>query len=239
MDNDTLKTRFQAISAIVEMEKVMKFLKTGLFAIQTISPANNFYDPVFMFLSSDLERLFKIMFCLNFKDNNGCFPKQNEIWKNKNGHDLLSLKTKIEQVCIPIDRPFASMDYDIITQDDFIKNVCIVLSEYGQYGRYFNLDLILGKEQMFNPQDEWEKLETQIGKEIYGEQEFYRLMESNQLDNIYRDLNEEIIIRLEMFFRALTRQFIFGKFSQNWYNVYFFSDINDEQLGKTNYRNQK
>jgi transposase len=62
----------------------------------------------------------------------------------------------------------------------------------------------------------------------------------NQLDKIYSDTNKELIIRLEKFFRALTRQFIFGDFSKdsNMYvsQIQDFSDIDDNKLGKIHYR---
>ncbi|MDR2641849.1 MAG: hypothetical protein LBC74_03545 [Planctomycetaceae bacterium] len=74
------------MSVVIELERAIKFLKIGLAEIQKISAGNDFYDHTFMFLSSGLERLFKIMLCLNFKDKNGCFPKINECWeKNKGG----------------------------------------------------------------------------------------------------------------------------------------------------------
>ncbi|GHT60363.1 hypothetical protein AGMMS50239_09220 [Bacteroidia bacterium] len=232
--------QYKSIILFIELEKSIKLLKAGLGEIQKISANNDFYEPVFMFLSNGLERLFKTMLCLNFKDKHNRFPNSDEIWKNKNGHDFSFLKNEIEKICIPVNRPFAAMDYDIIIKDTFVNSICHVLSEYGKGGRYFNIDAILGKSNNFNPKDEWEKLETQIGKEIYGEKQFDEsLIIPNQLDKIYSDTNIEIIIRLEKFFRALTRQFIFGNFSKDSktysFQIQDFSDIDDNQLGKIQY----
>ena len=151
------------------------------------------------------------------------------------------LKSKIEAICIPVSRPFAAMDYELITNDDFISQICNTLSAFGKRARYFNLDAILGVDQDFDAKKAWEKMETIIGKEIYGETRFYELLaDFRQIDKIYLETNQEIIIRLEKFFRALTRQFIFGNFSSEsktfLFQIEAFSAIDDNQLGNTDYR---
>ena len=231
---------YRKVSILIELERAIKYLRLGLSKIQNISPASDFHDPVFLYLSGGLERLFKTMLCLNFQEKNKRLPNTNEIWNNKNGHDLTLLKIKVEEICIPITRPFASMDYDIITTNDFTNQVCSTLAAFASRGRYFNIDAILGVDQEFDSKKAWEKMEFQIGKEVYGKEEFYkRSADFKQIDRIYTDTNREIVKRLEMFFRALTRQFIFGNFSSKSKSFHFeiesFSDINDNQLGSTAY----
>jgi len=231
---------YRKISIVFELERAIKYLRLGLAEIQKITPANDFYDPVFIYLSSGLERLFKIMLCLNHLETQGVLPNPNEIWQNKNGHDLLFLKPKVEQFCVDIKLPFASGDLAIIVNNDFINKICKTLSEFGRYSRYFNLDAILGVEQKFDSKNAWEKLETEINIEIYGKEKYIQLLtEPKQLDKIYSDLNKEIVIRLEKFLRALTRQFIFGNFYKDSKKFVFqieaFTNIEDSQLGLTNY----
>jgi hypothetical protein len=237
---------YKNISVVIEIERAIKFLKIGLVEIQKISAENDFYDYVFIFLSGGLERLFKTMLCLNFKDKEGRFPELNECWEIKMGHDLELLKKMVETICIPLNNHFVismgydiSIDYDIITKDDFINRICKVLSEYGKRGRYFNMDAILGREQQFNPKDEWEKLETEVYQEKFGKDKYYQLLSSCKIEEFYYTSNIEMVIRLEKFFRALTRQFIFGKFSKDAKSfssiVEIFSKIEDDKLGKTDY----
>lgn len=232
---------YRKISIVLEIERAVKYLRLGLAEVQRVSPANDFYDPVFLYLSGGLERLFKCMLCLNFQEKHNRLPNQNEIWNIRNGHDLNSLKSKVEEICIPVSRPFAAMDYDLITKDEFINMICKTLSAFGKRARYFNLDAILGIDQDFDAKNEWEKRETLIGKEIYGTERFYDLLtDPKQLERIYKETNREIIIRLESFFRALTRQFIFGNFSSEskifLFQIEAFTDIDDKQLGNTDYR---
>jgi len=236
--------RYKKIFAIFEIERAIKFLRIGLSEIQKINGANDFYDPIFIYLSSGIERLFKTMLCLEFEDKNSIFPNPNNLWNNRNGHDLEVLKSKVEEICIPLERPFVSMDYGIITTDELINTIIKILSEYGKRGRYFNMDVILGKEQDFDPRKEWEKVETQMAKEIYGEKGYYdKLMEPNKLNEIYEVCNKEIVIRLEKFFRALTRQFTFGNFTKEggkyFYQIDDFAMIRDERLGETDYTKLK
>lgn len=235
-----MKEIYRITSIALELERAIKYLRIGLSEVQKITPANDFYDPVFIYLSGGLERLFKCMLCLNHLEIYGQLPNSNEIWQNKNGHDLLFLKQKIENICVEIKRPFASQDFDLIVNDEFINIVCKNLSEYGNRSRYFNLDAILGVEQKFDSKKSWGKLETEISIEIYGKEKLNQLLlDPKQLEKIYSDSNREIVIRLERFLRALTRQFIFGNFYNDSKKYFFqiedFTDIEDSQLGITDY----
>ena len=145
------------IAVVIEIENSIKYLRNGLAEIQKITAANDFYDPLLIYLSGGFERLFKSMICLNFKEKNGRLPNRKELMEGKDGHDIEYLKDKIDKMCIPIDSLFARMDYEIITKDIVINQICKTLSKYGQDARYFNLDVILGKEQEFSAKNEWEK----------------------------------------------------------------------------------
>ena len=147
----------------------------------------------------------------------------------------------MEKICIPVDRPFANMDYDIITKDEIINSICKTLSKYGQKARYFNLDAVLGSEQEFDSVKEWEKVETKMLKEHMGEKKFYKMLQDPKLlDSLFEKSNELIVSRLELFLRAITRQFIFGNFSKDSKTFLFeiepFSDIEDNKIGNTDYR---
>ena len=167
-----------------------------------------------MYLSSGLERLFKSMICLNFKEINGRLPNRDELLNKHNGHDIEYFKNKVESFCIPIDRPFAAMDYDVITKDEFINDVCKILSAYGRKARYFNLDAVLGKEQELDAKNEWQGLVASLAEEYYGFDKYWEmLLDGKQIDQLRNKESELVVSRLELFFRAICRQFIFGKFS--------------------------
>ncbi|MGY2131600.1 hypothetical protein ACW9KT_05205 [Hymenobacter sp. HD11105] len=224
----------------IEIGNSIKFLRSGLSEIQKIYPGNDFYDPILLFLSSGLERLFKSMICLNFKELNGRLPNYNELIGKNNGHDIESLKKRVELFCIPVNRPFAAMDYDIITKDVFANDACKILSAYARKARYFNLDAVLGIEQELDAKNEWQGLESSLLIEYYGFDNYWSMiLDGKQIDQLYKKSNELIVSRFELFFRAICRQFLFGNFSSEskrfLFEIETFQHINDEDIGKTAY----
>lgn len=228
------------MAILIELENSIKYLRCGLAELQKITPVNDFYEPPLLYLSSGLERLFKTILCLNFKEINNRLPKQDEIWSRKQGHDIEFLKKEVEKICVPVNRSFTVGDYDLITRDKNINLICKILSEFAKRSRYFNLDIIFGHEQKFNSREEWQEIETIILKRYYGEKEFYKRIGNHELlDDVYLKLSELIVSELELFLRALVRQFIFGNFSKDsktyMITISSFFSINDNQIGKTDY----
>jgi len=222
------------------MERAIKYLKRGLGEVQRISGANDFYDAPLLYLSGGLERFFKVMLCLRYNELHGRLPATNEAWKKGKGHDLVYLKAMVEGMCIPVTRPFAAMDYDIITKDKYTNTICEILGEFAKKARYFRLDAVLGVEQPYDAEKAWEKLETQLKKEVLGQDEYINLlMQPDKLDDLYEVSNRAIVIRIELFLRALCRQFIFGNFAKESTTyisiVDVFGEIEDEKLAMNNY----
>jgi len=232
---------YKNVALVLEVEKAAMFLRGGLAELQKISPTNNYYDPLLLFLSSGFERLFKSMICLNYKEIHGKFPTYAEMKGGaESGHDIRYFKKMIEKMSVPVDRPFASEDYSVIMEDGTINDVMEVLTKYAMRGRYFHLDAILGNEQEFDPDSKWEKIETNLNIEQYGQNEWLKILQSKDgLELLYENSNNQLLCRIEMFLRAISRQFTFGDFSSEAV-VYstplsVFEYIKDEELGKTNY----
>jgi hypothetical protein len=63
---------------------------------------------------------------------------------------------------------------------------------------------------------------------------------TKKIEELYLKSNELLVSKLELFLRAITRQFIFGNFSSEsnayLFEIEAFSDIEDSQIGKTDYR---
>jgi hypothetical protein len=181
------------------------------------------------------------MLCLGYKEKRGKFPDRKQLLGNHNGHDIEYLKNEVEKICIPVERPFAQLDFELITSDALINRICRTLSEYGKNGRYFNLDSVLGKSQDFDAQHEWEQIENHVLKNHFGEQKLYSMLKGVTLDKLYETSNKILVIKLEQFIRALTRQFIFGTFSteskQYISIIKNFSQLDDKDLGRTDYTN--
>lgn len=234
-----MNTPFLNVLLTFELDKSIKYLRLGLGEIKKITAENDFYEPVFLFLSGGLERLFKVVLCLNSLEKNNKLPRNGVIWNNQNGHDIIFLKKEIEKTCISINRYLEEEDFDIIQNDDIINEICDVLAQYAKRGRYFDMDAILGNIQEFEPKSEWEKIEKKLNLKHYGA-EFYDLIKSPEmLESIISNSNQLILERLERFIRAVIRQLIYGKIYSNSgqfvFQVADFLNIADNQIGKTNY----
>ena len=180
------------------------------------------------------------MICLHFQEENGRLPQPNEAWNVRKGHDLIYLKRKIEEICIPITQPFAASDYGIITREETVNEICHILGEFGKKARYFRLDAILGVEQPYDAKSAWEKLESKINAEYFDEKELYEiLLDPSKIDDLYINSSQQIVILLEIFIRALARQFTLGKLSRKSNGLSMalddFEYIEDHQLGTRDY----
>ena len=118
--------------------------------------------------------------------------------------------------------------------------ICELLGEFAQGSRYFNLDAVLGRKQRYNSERAWESLETTLMKASLGEVEYYKkLGNPKMLDELYSLSNRGIVIYLEKYLRAITRQFIFQTFSNDASSmivaVDYFGYLRNSELGITNY----
>lgn len=236
-----MNTTYRNIAVILEAEYSIKYLRKGLAELQSISGANDFYEPTFIYLSGGLERLFKTMLCMNFRESHDRLPSKGEIWSYKQGHDLVFLKGLIEKICIPTTSHDILVDYEIITQNNLINVICQTLSEYGKKARYFNLDAILGIEQEFDAKSSWEKIENKVLIEHYGEESFYSMVSvPAKLEELYMRSCHLLVSQIELFLRALTRQFLFGDFSKEARTLVSivepFSQLGNNDIGTTDYR---
>jgi hypothetical protein len=61
---------YRKISLVFEVERAIKYLKLGLAEVQKISAVNDFYDPVFLYLSKCKLPLFGEAYSINRLTNN-------------------------------------------------------------------------------------------------------------------------------------------------------------------------
>lgn len=240
MAQSDLHPTYRDLSLVLETQTAIKYLRLGLANIQRISAKNSFYHPIFLFLSGGIERLLKIMLCLNFQKQEGFLPSMKELLQNKNGHDIVFLKERLGLIIKDDAEMVSHVDFDCIANSEIVNKICTSLSEFGKQGRYFNLDAVLGNAQDFNVQNEWDKIEKKVGIEYFGIDQYYKLVfEPRKLDFLFETTNSIIVSELEKLLRALTRVILNDKFSKNGKSLMFevevFSDIEDSQLGKTDY----
>ncbi len=236
-----MEKNFKVFYLNEELKNSVKLIEIGLGEYQKLDSVNDFYFLPFQLISSGLERLMKCHICL------GCYEKRNDfppinIFMKKLGHDLKKLTKHIIDNYFQINNiPVLQEDFEYINNDRKLDEIIDLLSGFGKFARYYNLDVITGNKK--NDKDvvaEWKAFETNIVIENKN------LLEKVGTIGYEREVNDAvkqyIIIKLERFVRALSRQFTLGNLGalakQCSPNIFSFLDLNDTNLGKTDYREE-
>lgn len=108
------------------------------------------YYQSFFSLSIGIERLLKLIIIYDYRvENDGSFP-ENKVIKEK-GHNLYEMFNIVAPN---------------ILENDLFNSVIHFLSDFAKTTRYYNLDVLTGREiQKLNPLEEWKNIENMILKE--------------------------------------------------------------------------
>ena len=225
-----------------ELVTSIKLIQTGLKELQHIDGANDFYHVFMLTLASGFERLMKVIICFHIVETTGTYPKKYPWRAYKKGHDLVFLLNFITEKCFSeeyLDKiPIARKDIEYLRNNQQLREYVMILSNFGQAARYYNLDIVEGNEpKTFSPDDEWAKLESSILQENPEWEK--ESLTNRSLAKTYNHINTEIIIRFERFARALSRLFTIGglgdKAKRFSCAVHPFLMLSDDKLGNTIY----
>ena len=226
------------LSLIDELDTSIRLIKLGFGEYQNLDMVNDFYYLPFQLISSGFERLMKCYICLGHIEKEGTFPKP-KLFKDILKHDLIKLKNYITENYFQENSKALSADLAYLKTDKDLNKLMELLSEFGKFARYYNLNVVTGE---INPgidvKAAWEEYETEyILKDKSLLEKLSNIETSNEvLDKVTR----EIIIKLERFTRSLSRQFTLGNLGalakQYSSSVHDFLMLNDSELGTTDYR---
>jgi len=233
-----MNTTIEDLCLHEELDTSHQLIVTGLGELQEINMGNDFYHLPHLLLASGLERFMKCYICLAYEAKEGKYPDFNML--KKLGHDLFKLNEEITSNYFANNNiPALKEDLLFLKEDEKLKTILKILSEFGKYARYYNLDVVTGKisPSSFNPREEWEGLERSI------EDPTPYLASDNQ-EGLYRDyyprVNSQIIAIIERFIRAITRQFTLGGHGEKLPRFYTpfssFLGMMDQDLGTKDYR---
>lgn len=222
-----------------ELRTSIRLIELGFGEIQNLSMGNDFVHLPLQLLSSGIERLLKCILCINYFSENGFFPKKNYLFdQGGNGHNLLFLKNLVLQDAFKAEVPALGADKKFISGNPLLNELLILLTEFGKYSRYHDLNVLLGEEHKSKDvKNIWDQIKNDIYKSHPEWTEALQDLEKS--DSAIEESNNHIIKHLEIFIRALVRQFTLGKFSDigKRFTGYAnrFSFIQDKDLGKRNY----
>jgi hypothetical protein len=220
-----------------EIRTSIKLIKLGIGELQNISMSNDFYHLPFQLLSSGFERLLKSILCINFFVENDKLPSLKYLKDGGNGHDILNLKNLFLKDLFVAEVPVTEKDGQFLSNDDLLQKLLHLLTEFGKYSRYHNLNILLNMEsQSLDVGSEWQLIESQILEE---KELLDKLMNSEKNDLIIEEVTKHIIIKLERFTRSICRQFTLGKLGNLGprFTGYIgdFIYLQDKELGTINY----
>ena len=233
MEND------KYFALIEEFETSKKLIDLGFGELQNISLSNNFYFLPFQLLSQGFERFLKAYICLKHFEQYDTFPLFKDI-KDELGHDLEKLLKEILKKYYTKDsRVQFVCDEDFLKNDKEFEKLLRIISKFGQFGRYYNFDVITEKTKIGeNPKVLWEQYESKI---MERNDDSHKLTDSDLRDEVYQSINKHIIVIFEKFVSALSRQLTFSGFGKLSIQMTFgalsdFSRLHNDDFGKTDYR---
>ncbi len=202
------------ISLNSEVETAINLLKKGMAELQQISGKNDFYHTPILLLSIGFERLIKCLICLSLMDDNGELSDIPFEKSSRKGHDLIYLLDKLLSICAKKDYASkftaAKADIEFLRKDKTLREIVTILSDFGQGARYHNLDIILnGTSKYKDPKLAWDTIEMTIVQMKGRDLNELAKISTNE---IYEEINRDIIIILEKFTRALARLFTLADF---------------------------
>lgn len=128
-----------------ELRNANQLLTDGFGALQEIDRDKDSYHIPHQLIASGLERLMKCFIAVVHHGKNGEFPNIEFFSNNKLGHNLENLKTKICQDYYGgRDRPYVDAEYQFLMTDQYLKDAINILTRFGKFGRYYNINVIAG-----------------------------------------------------------------------------------------------
>jgi len=238
MTNDSLKDLYLND----ELTSSFKLIKLGLGEFQNLDFTNDFYHLPFQLLSSGLERLMKCYICFGYFEEHENYPESKFLKKcgGRNGHDLIELKKTILSKYFNCNEiPVLISDKTFLKSDNDLEQLIYLLSEFGKYARYHNLDIVTSATKpSIDVQNLWKEYETNIV--IDNPILLKKLSDVEYEKEVHDFVTQHIIKKLELFVRAISRQFTLGRlgtkalqFSGTYHD---FILLNDNEVGTIDYR---
>jgi hypothetical protein len=229
----------QELALIQETETSVFLIHEGLLALNGLSGANDFYHGPLGLLAQGFERLMKVVMCLGRLESEGTLPTPREM--KKYGHNLLALADAIadssERTGYADSRPAARLDIDFITNDQQLRELLPVLTDFGEWGRYYNLDTLLNRTGHVATRDDPAASFQRIESRVFDHHpEWIAKMKGRGFDDAYSGVKAELTATLQRLARALCRMFTLGPLGDRGQRllglVKVFLFLRDEDLHK-------
>ncbi|RSK43576.1 hypothetical protein [Hymenobacter perfusus] len=227
------------LALLEELETSGNLIRLGLGELQNLGSGNYFYFLPFQLLSQGFERFMKSYICIAYYNKNGILPDFNYL--KKFSHDLEKILDEIKsQYYHKFERPQFEQDRMFIENDNDLKSLIYIISEFGKLSRYYNFDVITSSNKIgLNAVEAWQDFEHKLI--ISNNDRLLKISDFELNHEVQHEINSHVVIVFEKFVSGLSRQFIFGnlgEFGKQFISntLHDFGLIYDNNLGKTDYR---
>jgi hypothetical protein len=171
-----------------------------------------------LYLSDELETAAKLI-QLGFGEFQN-LDRGNDFYYLSFRHDLLKLKQTILSSYFATHHiPVLQEDLDLLTNDKDLDRLIYLLSEFGKYARYHNLDIVTSNPTLLQ-----------------------KLIDPDTAEEVLESRKRQILIKLEQFARAFCRQFTIGRLGKKAKQfsgvLHPFILLKNTELGNRNYRKE-
>jgi hypothetical protein len=227
----------QQIYVLQELDQAVLLINSGLAVLQMNKPYHRKYFVFLTLLSSGIERLLKIIICLEAIRSKGKFPTKAEL--KSLSHNIPNLIREVVNRCFTAEylkRPVAQQDLDFINNNQIINEIITILSDFAKNDRYIFMNGISEPAQSHNwPDRRWEELEAKC----LSREEYLELLTKLDIDEITKRANVQLVIHVERFLRAVTRLFVLADLGTEARSkslaVSHFYKLQDMDLGTKTY----
>ncbi len=216
-----------------ELENSCKQIIAGLKELQTTVQDTDYHFIAFQLLDNGFERLLKCAICYGWLKENGSFPKT----KNIKGHDITVLLKRFLEKYFSQRVPALIDDYIFLSKNTDAQTIIKSLSEFGDYARYHNLNVVTGENNITDIKEIWNKLKMDYINKNNGLYE--KLFVLPDFEFVEHSVTKYLVSIIEQITRAVVRQFTLGDLGDEpkkyigSYSHFLF--LNDSDIGVTNY----
>lgn len=196
----------------LEMERAALLLERGISLQRELYVGESRRFLILLDLSGGMERMLKLAWAMQIKNQSGQFPTAQEF--KKAGHGLVRLVDVIAELYTD---DFLKFD-DARRAQDFLRNDIVfrrsleILDSFAIRGRYFHVDSLGGATPEGDaPERGWSQMEMLISHELFPDPEDWAKRVSDLHDNSFRQaIHDYLCQTFELFGCMMFRLFVVG-----------------------------
>ncbi|MBI5324839.1 MAG: hypothetical protein HZB41_06145 [Ignavibacteriae bacterium] len=219
---------YKPIAITNEIKLSFEGIKLGINLIKNINYLNTNYFPIFIILSTSIERILKILLFCHFIDINQQIP--NKDFFKKNSHNLNKLLKEVKQIAeknyLYQTAEARKNDLIYLENNKIFQKFYTYLNDFANGGRYYNLNYLLEPSNDF---DQDRKMSVFMNDLFRGDQEIIKKILEPPFDSsiLYDNFGKLLINHINKFMNIISYFFTQGAFGNKarQYSAFYVNDF--------------